>query len=90
MGGASKSEVLAALEKGVSLQPVTVAQGSRFLNLLESPRLDLKSTGEPAAWTNFYRQDDVSAVALFYLDAPISELPPLAGVAPRIQALPAR
>jgi len=38
-------------------------------------------------WTNYYRQDDVCAVAYFYLDSPVNELPPLAPVEKRIENL---
>jgi len=38
----------------------------------------------PDGWVNFYRSDDISATAYFYLDAPSSRLPPLQGVAERV------
>jgi hypothetical protein len=31
-------------------------------------------------WTNFYRSDDWSSTAYFYLDKPVSNLPRLAGL----------
>jgi succinate dehydrogenase / fumarate reductase flavoprotein subunit len=42
------------------------------------------STASDTAWMNFYRSDDVSAVAYFYLDSPESGLPPIAPVADRL------
>ena len=38
-------------------------------------------------WTNFYRQDDWSAAAYFYLDKPESNLPDIAPVEKRIEGL---
>ena len=41
----------------------------------------------PDGHTNFYRSDDVAAVAYFYLDRPEGALPPLASAAERLAAL---
>jgi hypothetical protein len=41
----------------------------------------------PDGWTNFYRSDDVSATAYFYLSSPSDNLPPLQPVASRVDAL---
>jgi hypothetical protein len=37
----------------------------------------------PDGWMNFYRSDDISATAYYYLDSPSSRLPPLQGVSER-------
>lgn len=37
---------------------------------------------DDSAWVNYYRKDDVSAIALFYLDRPTSGLPPLTPAEP--------
>ena len=87
MGGDAKSNVIKMLKDGKPpITPVTVSQTGRFDNLLELPQpVDLeKHDSPPGAWTNYYRQDDVSAVAFFYLDRPTSNLPPLAPVAERV------
>jgi hypothetical protein len=42
-------------------------------------------TGGARDWMNFYRSDDYSATAYFYLDKPVSNLQPLAPVEARIQ-----
>ena len=42
---------------------------------------DFPSTGS----TNYYRRDDVSATAYFYLDKPESNLPPIAPVELRLK-----
>lgn len=73
MGGDGKSNVIQALKDGkVPLQPVTIADGETFHRLLDSPQpVDLeKHPSSAEAWTNYYRQDDVCAIALFYLDRP--------------------
>ncbi len=38
------------------------------LTRLENPAL-------PEGWVNFYRTDDYSSVAYFYLDRPVNDLP---------------
>lgn len=88
IGGTPKVEVLAMLKRGARLTPVTIDPGRRpgFAQLLASGQ-PVTAPGLPDGWTNFYRSDDVSAVALFYLDRPESGLPPLAPVAERTAAL---
>jgi hypothetical protein len=90
IGGAPKKEVIALMQKGVPLTPVTIDPGRRtgFRQLLATdPPTPVTAPGLPEGWTNFYRSDDVSAVALFYLDRPENGLPPLAPVAERTAAL---
>lgn len=89
IGGAPRPEVQAMLARGVPLRPVTVDAGAdRFARLLESdPPRSLDDTTLPDGWTNFYRSDDVSAVALFYLDSPENGLPAVAPAAERQAAL---
>ena len=88
LGGAPKDKVIELLKAGVKLTPVTIDPGQRtnFQQLMSSGR-KVTDAGLPSGWTNFYRSDDVSAVALFYLDRPESGLPALAGVAERVAAL---
>lgn len=88
IGGAPKPEVIRMLERGVKLTPVTIDPGRRtnFQKLLTSGK-SVTEPGLPDGWTNFYRSDDVSAVAFFYLDRPESGLPALAPVAERTAAL---
>jgi hypothetical protein len=90
MGGAKTERVLELLKAGVPLQPVSAAKGQHkgFFNLLEMrdpPALD--SAEVPNRWVNFYRSDDVSATAYFYLDRPENGLPSLAGPAERLAGL---
>jgi len=90
IGGGAKAEVLTLLRAGVELRPVTIDPGGRdrFAKLLErTPAVSLDDAGLPDGWVNFYRHDDVSATAYFYLDRPMSDLPPLAAVATRVAGL---
>lgn len=87
IGGFPKVEVLAMQKRGVTLQPVTVDPGSRnnFQQLLKGDKpVPLDTPGLPDGWTNFYRSDDVAAVAYFYLDRPESGLPAIQPVAERL------
>lgn len=80
IGGTDTAKVIALQERGVPLLPVsidTAAEGG-FLCLmdLEQP-VDLKSPEIPSGWCNFWRQDDWSSTAYFYLDTPENGLPAL-------------
>ena len=88
IGGARKKIVQGLQAKGVPLIPITIDPGSRnnFQKLLESGR-QLSDPTLPDGHTNFYRSDDVAAVAYFYLDRPGGALPPIAGPAERLAAL---
>jgi hypothetical protein len=88
MGGARKAIVLALQKKGAPLIPVTIDPGSRnnFQQLLASGK-HLSDPSLPDGHTNYYRSDDVAAVAYFYLDRPEGALPPIASGAERMQAI---
>lgn len=49
--------------------------------MLNDPKL-------PDGWTNFYREDDVSATAYFYLNKPTTELPIISEAVKRTKNLP--
>ena len=88
IGGARKTIVLGLQNKGAPLIPVTIDPGSRnnFQKLLENgKRLD--DPVLPDGHTNYYRSDDVAAVAYFYLDRPEQALPPIAPGAERMAAI---
>ncbi|WP_116091043.1 glycoside hydrolase family 172 protein [Sphingomonas crusticola] len=88
IGGAPKADVIRMQGAGVPLRPITVDPGRRsdFRQLIAKP-VDLTDPSVPDGWTNYYRSDDVSAVAYFYLDRPADGLPSLANVADRTAAL---
>lgn len=81
IGGARKAIVLGLHEKGAPLIPVTIDPGSRnnFQQLLvKDPPVPLSDPSLPDGHTNYYRSDDVAAVAYFYLDRPEGVLPAIA------------
>ncbi|GJG86254.1 hypothetical protein tb265_14350 [Gemmatimonadetes bacterium T265] len=91
IGSASRAEVLRMQAAGVRLRPLTIDQGSRAsfhsLNAAGAP-VPLTNPGLPTqGGVTFYRADDVSAVAYFYLDRPENGLPPLVGTDARLAAL---
>lgn len=100
MGNTGTDRVREMLAKGVPLKPVWIldTHGEDVLNLthrepsiyLLLERTDLppfQDPRHPAGGTNFYRRDDVSATAYFYLDRPENGLPPLAPAEARLQNL---
>ncbi len=89
LGGENRSKVVALMKKGVPVSPVAMDDRGTWINLLDSPHPDLMDfkTSSPDPGTVYARQDDVSAVALFYLDSPENHLPELAPVTERIQGL---
>jgi hypothetical protein len=88
IGGARKNIVLGLLNKGVPMIPVTIDPGSRnnFQKLLESGKR-LSDPTLPDGHTNYYRSDDVAAVAYFYLDRPGGVLPAIAPAMERMAAI---
>ncbi len=84
IGGGGNDEVKSLQAKGVALTPVTVAEAHGFTRLFEHPQ-SLTDSNFPKGWVNFYRVDDYSATAYFYLDRPESKLKELAPVAERIK-----
>ena len=88
MGGAPKEKVIRFVENGAKLQPVTSGNAPNQVKLLElNPVPDIYDHDFPEGWTNFYRQDDWSSTAYFYLDKPSSSLPELLPVEQRVENL---
>ena len=83
-----RDKVRAYAKNGAPLIPVTVS-GKEFTKLLEVPSApQLQDENFPEGWTNFYRQDDVSATAYFYLGTPTSQVSALQDTKIRIEGLP--
>lgn len=83
MGGDIMPNVREYVRKGAKLIPVTVS-GKNFVKLFEmNPAPKLMDKDFPDGWTNFYRSDDVSATAYFYLDRPATDLQTLVPVQQR-------
>ena len=88
IGGATRDEVRTLIAGGALLQPVTVGAPDRWVKLLEEP--DYPKIGDPtfpSGWVNFFRLDDYSSTAYFYLDRPTTDLPPLPPVQDRVRGL---
>jgi hypothetical protein len=78
--GSSKKERVAALQaQGVPLIPVTLDDQQGHPKPLYTPGkiLNLNDTILPDGYVMFYRSDDVSSTAYFYLDKPADDLPAL-------------
>ncbi|MFV1919665.1 glycoside hydrolase family 172 protein [Sphingomonas sp. MJ1 (PH-R8)] len=88
MGGAPRGIVQGLIAKGAPLTPVTIDPGSRtnFQQLLATGKR-ISDPSLPDGHTNYYRSDDVSAVAYFYLDRPDGVLPALADPGLRLRSL---
>ncbi|MGD0577839.1 MAG: glycoside hydrolase family 172 protein, partial [Bryobacteraceae bacterium] len=91
IGGDVKANVVKMLQQGVNIRPVSIAYKDQFKPLLDLPAgFDLAKDPSPDnAWVNIYERQDVSAVALFYLDSPENGLPAIPSVELRREALPA-
>ena len=89
LGGENRSRVAAMMSKGVPVKPVAMDDRGKWINMLDSPQSKLQDfkTTSPDPGTIYARQDDVSAVALFYLDSPENRLPALAPVEERVSGL---
>lgn len=90
IGGDGTENVRKMKKAGAELVPVTSAADvpgfGRLLTDPTYPRLD--SPGFPLdSWVNFYRRDDYSSVAYFYLDRPTTGLPRLQPVKERVENL---
>lgn len=86
MGGAGKAHVLDLLAQGAPMIPVAIDEGNGqgMVPLLAGAApIDVRTLDVAEFGCNFWRQDDWSATAYFYLDQPENGLPPLAPVAAR-------
>lgn len=89
MGGAGRDLIRGISKAGGRVQPVSVMTSKGLIKLLETPGYpDLFNDKFPAdEWVNFFRVDDYSATAYFYLDKPESNLPALVPLANRLKGL---
>jgi hypothetical protein len=88
IGGGYAGEVRRLQQTGARLQPISVSGPKGFIGLLEAgtePAVAAKADDHD--WMNFFRSDDYSATAYFYLDKPVSNLPPLAPIHDRLAGL---
>ena len=76
MGGNRKDLVIALQNKGVPMIPVGIDDLKKVHPLYKKGTVvKLDDPGLPEGFSNFYRSDDVSATAYFYLDKPSTSLP---------------
>lgn len=78
IGGNVKEKVLELQKRGVPLIPTSIHE-IPVIHPLYNPGkpVDLSNKQLPEGFTNFYRSDDVSSTAYFYLDKPENDLPKL-------------
>ena len=77
MGGDMTNVVAGYQSAGVPLLPVTTDAPDGFHRFYKKDSLVVLDSTRKDSWTNFYRSDDYSSTAYFYLDRPSNELPPL-------------
>jgi hypothetical protein len=91
IGGNSTKDVSQLIKRKAAVKPITIDTDGKMTKLLEGPKEQTLAEVQAAdgSWTNFYRQDDWSATALFYLDTPENPLSALADVTKRTEAMQA-
>ena len=86
IGGDGTDSVAAYQKEGAPLIPVSTSE-SQFHSFYKKDSVVQLANATYKGWTNFYRSDDVSAVAYFYLDKPASNLNAIQTVAIRTTGL---
>lgn len=82
--GGDGTVALAAYQKtGAPLIPVTTDTGKLYKMYSKDSVVKIDTATMPKGWTNFYRSDDVSATAYFYLNTPSNNLPAIQSAAIR-------
>ncbi|MCX6325059.1 MAG: DUF2961 domain-containing protein [Bacteroidia bacterium] len=94
MGNASAEKIRELVTKKANLQLVWVLgmnesrpEQIRLLDMEMGKVPEINSNDFPKGYTNFYRSDDVSATAYFYLDRPENNLPELASLELRLKGM---
>jgi hypothetical protein len=86
IGGWMRDDVRRLIQRNARLIPISVSSSQGFRRLLDNP-LGITDPSFPNGWVNFYRVDDYSAVAYFYLDKPSNNLESLAPLETRTKNL---
>jgi Protein of unknown function (DUF2961) len=85
IGGGPRATLAALQHAKVPLIPVSIDSDGKLLQLYRKGAVvQADDPGLPDGWTNFYRSDDVSTTAYFFLSTPSDTLPPIAPVASRL------
>ncbi len=89
MGGGGRDLIRAIAKAGGRVKPVSVMTSQGLVKLFEDTSFpDIFDDKFPSdEWVNFYRLDNYSATAYFYLDKPESNLPALAPVTQRLRGI---
>ncbi|MGV3619155.1 MAG: glycoside hydrolase family 172 protein [Fimbriimonas sp.] len=88
MGGDERDNVRKKLAAGAPILPVTVSRPGGWGHLLVDKTIPpIADPGFPDGWVNFFRSDDFSSTAYFYLDKPTTDLPSFPPVAARLAGL---
>ncbi len=76
MGSNSTPKVIELQKTGAPMIPVTIDSLGKIMPLYTRDSIiPLSTPGLPTGYSNFYRSDDISATAYFYLDKPAGVLP---------------
>jgi hypothetical protein len=87
IGGGPKATLAALQKANVPLIPVSVDHEGDLVQLYQEGSVARADDPKlPEGWMNFYRSDDVSATAYFYLSSPSDDLPPLQPASERTEA----
>ncbi|MEP6750469.1 MAG: glycoside hydrolase family 172 protein [Bacteroidota bacterium] len=88
IGGNSKEKVIELQKSGAPMIPVAIDDQTSITPLYTKDNItQLDAPGLPGGFANFYRSDDVSSTAYFYLNTPGTLLPPLQTVTIRAAQL---
>ncbi len=89
IGSALKKDVLQLQQKGVAMIPTTIDDGHGKITYLFKKQSKFDDTNPTSDYALFYRSDDISSTVYFYLDSPVSDLPPLQSLSVRTANLKA-
>ena len=91
IGNSVKQKIIEMNKRGADITPVWAYvekdgydAAKRYMDMENPPAVDSEAFPDGVS-TNFYRTDDVSATAYFYLDKPFNSLPSLPSVAVRMK-----
>jgi len=88
IGGSPTADVRKLVEAGANLRPITITQESKVIFLLDQANPpSIRDASFPDGWVNFYRLDDYSSTAYFYLDKAVSDLPALPSLEDRTRGM---
>lgn len=90
MGGGGRDQIRAIAKAGGQVKAVSVMTSKGLIKLLDDSTHfpDIQDDRFPKdEWTNFYRIDNYSATAYFYLNKPQSDLPALPSLQERLKGI---